>query len=985
MEKKFSMDEVNNFLANFKKKKGRRAAEQKKESEMKKEVKNNDKPEDIFGETAKTSSIFDNANTNNQDIFNEQINTNNKNNENNFIEENKNNKTIESILNKVPIPKTKENVLIGDNFDNGIVLNNPLLNEQKSKEDDIFEDKNEVDINSDNNNDIFGNQNLQNNIFESNDNDVKDIFGSSGKNDNVDNVFYQPKTNINKSNININDTQNSKTIPKINNKNNLNLKKPLPKPPKLNNKFNSPFINQYQTKEKEESPKKEIENNLDEKVNNETETKKYNNNLFEDINNDIYNKDAQTYNNNIFEENINPIKEFNNNISKNINNEIEKLDDEQTVPPFTDSSNDINENNFRVFGNQINNNINMTETTNQNSRNEINNKCNCNQKKMNNALNIGQIINNDESYSFSGIDQDYILLSDNGGQNILIYNIYSMLNSYSEKQLYEYYFPVSYNKISDLNKLSSLLSIILNNGNELNEPLSHIVVCLLKYILENKMNINQINILNNNELKNKIIEILTNCIRNENKGIITLNNLFNTDILFNNLNNNNSSMANINVVNDISIHPLEYMINLFNEKLLNKNNFLYIYIMLLNIKENDNFNSIMGLEEYDIIFENFELALYIILKYFNNDIPKIKNICSLLLSSYSPKLNLCHFIILKCILNDYEVNNEKNYSKIFVSFLQFPNIEKLLIADIFNFTLYKMSSQYKSIIGKSSILIKYKYTLIMQNYKKDEKLVLLGQKIFENINQFGLISKNNYFQKYLKELFQSNVNISKSFIKNTKENRDYHMNNNVNDNYENKKEEKTEENKEENKAINDGQNQGGLFTSIFNAFGMAGKPNADNNNKENERKIITEEEKRRMTEEELWELEHPDEPEYVYDPKIKRYILRGKIYDDQEEVIQKQRIEKPMIPPPKANKKNSDSNNYNRQNNSSSNVDFSNQMNNIPSSSNTNPFSNPFTNNRINNPFNSSQFQRQQRPSNTNQKFKMNNLTNRYAVGYNKK
>ena len=41
-------------------------------------------------------------------------------------------------------------------------------------------------------------------------------------------------------------------------------------------------------------------------------------------------------------------------------------------------------------------------------------------------------------------------------------------------------------------------------------------------------------------------------------------------------------------------------------------------------------------------------------------------------------------------------------------------------------------------------------------------------------------------------------------------------------------------------------------------------------------------------------------------------------------------------------------------------------------------------NNRINNPFNSFQFKKQPRPPQFNQKQKMNNLSNRYAVGYNK-
>ena len=50
-----------------------------------------------------------------------------------------------------------------------------------------------------------------------------------------------------------------------------------------------------------------------------------------------------------------------------------------------------------------------------------------------------------------------------------------------------------------------------------------------------------------------------------------------------------------------------------------------------------------------------------------------------------------------------------------------------------------------------------------------------------------------------------------------------------------------------------------------------------------------------MSPEELWKMEHPVEPEIVYDKTLKRYILRGKIYNDQEELIQKQNIEKPMV------------------------------------------------------------------------------------------
>ena len=58
-----------------------------------------------------------------------------------------------------------------------------------------------------------------------------------------------------------------------------------------------------------------------------------------------------------------------------------------------------------------------------------------------------------------------------------------------------------------------------------------------------------------------------------------------------------------------------------------------------------------------------------------------------------------------------------------------------------------------------------------------------------------------------------------------------------------------------------------------------------------------------MTPEERWQLEHPGEEEIYYDKTLKRYVLRGQIYDDQEEVIQKKMKEsKPFVPPPKINK-----------------------------------------------------------------------------------
>ena len=67
---------------------------------------------------------------------------------------------------------------------------------------------------------------------------------------------------------------------------------------------------------------------------------------------------------------------------------------------------------------------------------------------------------------------------------------------------------------------------------------------------------------------------------------------------------------------------------------MNKNNVLYIYMFLLNLKENEHSQNI-GLEEYDLILENFNIVLFILLKYFNDDVQKIKNVCNLILNSCS--------------------------------------------------------------------------------------------------------------------------------------------------------------------------------------------------------------------------------------------------------------------------------------------------------------------------------------------------------------
>ena len=1028
MEKKFSMDEVNNFLANLKKKRGKKTTTMSKttvqEKPIQKKEDNNKNVDSIFetdninNDNNITSKIFDNnINNNHQETQVENLFKNeNEKKEERIIDNNPN--MIEKPIKKEIPNQTNENINNIDlnekynNFDNGIVLNNPLLNEQ-DKAEDIFQEENNINSNFNDNK-----TNNKNEIFEAEENDdAEKIFGAGGNNDNENNknIFEAPK----KPNAN-----NNKMAPFNNNINyHKNMQRVQPKPPKINNKFNSPFgatkqnINNNNFKQ----------NNINEQFNNNENKDLFNNQNDDDVNNIFNNQyennkadfeEKMDYNFN--DKNINNIKDN----QQNLNNEVEKLDDEQTTQTFTsfiDSSKNLyHNNNLRNFKNQnnINENLNINidnskrnyDTSNyiqdKNDENKMSSNVNNTSShfKFDSGLNDQNV--NSESYSFSSIDQDYVLLSSNDGQNILINNIYLLLNSYSENQLYDYYFPVSYsNKEIDFNKLSSMLSIILNNGNELNEPISHIAIYILKYIIEKRENVNQVNILNNNDLKNKIIEILSNNIRNENKGIISLNNLFNTEVLFNSLNNSNNSVYNYNISNDSLTHPLDYVINLFNEKILNKNNILYIYMLLLNLKENEHSQNI-GFEEYDFLFENFNIVLYILLKYFNDDIPKVKNVCNLLLNSYSPKLNFCHFILLKCILGDYDIHDERYYGRIFISFLQFPTIEKLLVADIYNFILYTMSSQYKKVIAKSSILIKYKYSLVKQNYKKDQRLIVLGQKIYENISQFGLISKNNYFKNYIKTSFYNNkngINSDNNVQDATYDNNSTNINNNNNNNNNNNiisnninnynknniNIEETNDKKVKKETVSQRENNDnvGLFSSLKYAFGFGGsESNNDNNKGGNRQHVLTEEEKKRLSPEELWRIEHPGEPEYVYDSKLKRYILRGKIYDDQEEVIQKKEKEKPMVPPPKMKKplpqNNPPPSSYSNNNDNNSFIGQESNYNEGNVIQNNN-ISNP-SSNKINNPFAAAQFKKQPKPPQLNQKQRMNNLHNRYAVGYNK-
>jgi hypothetical protein len=259
---------------------------------------------------------------------------------------------------------------------------------------------------------------------------------------------------------------------------------------------------------------------------------------------------------------------------------------------------------------------------------------------------------------------------------------------------------------------------------------------------------------------------------------------------------------------------------------MNKNEVvIYFYFVLLSIKENYNNINFNINEEYEKIFDNFNICLYIILKFINAS--EIKNICKILINSLHPKMTFCQYVILKIIIGEHDIIDEKFYAKIFTSFLNFVSIEKLLICDYYNLILFAINSEVKKIFAKSSILIKYKYSLLKQRYEENqnENDLLLKEKIYENISQFGNISKNYYFMKYIQEEFCDNKkdsnNMKENLLRDKEENiikQNEIKNENNNDIY----------NQHNNENIDIDNNGNGFLSSIKFALGF-GMSNTEEN------------------------------------------------------------------------------------------------------------------------------------------------------------
>ena len=781
MERKYSQNEVKDFIAKFKHKKGN------------KNKKTSDKSEII------EKKIQDNCNI--------------------PISNNNNIKKELNIKNKILFPTKNEKIIKNNNISNNkseinknsnVYIKEQLKNENNNKNKLINPNENKtIDVN-----DIFGINDNNNN----NNDEIENIFqiNKNTKNEILNNVKY--KKNI----------LNIKAINNINKDNKDNITN-LMESKNINNNINT--------------------NTNDENNNNKNKEKK---NLI--INDKTYNNknNCNAHYNNI---NINENNNNNMNVLKAIK-EDEQISLLRNI--YDNFSNNLNINKESFFDSNIINddleilNLNYEESLERKNKIITNNKNseeksildyktdNINIKYVNTAY---EDINNDfsiisntnrKNINYCNISKDY-LINYKKDRKINLENIYHLLYSDYEYYIYKNYFPVAYDNNPDLASYNNLLSLIINKNKEIIEPICYIVALLLYNIFSYNINLQDADIFKNEKVKKDIIEILFKHIQNKNNydniNIINsgvLFNLLNDDI--NNNEDNNKNFMKYDLLNNFN-NPIDFILQLYNNNIMNKNNnIIYYYFLLLNIKEN-NLNSP---EHFEAIFTNFDICLYIILRYMNNKL-EIKKICQILVNSLCPKMNYCQYIILKIILSDHVITCEKFYGELFTSFLNFVTIEKLMIADLYNLILYTINSEVKKIFAKSSILIKYKYSLLKKKYEEDQKDLVLKEKIYDNISQFGKISKNYYFMKYIKDEFCNiNNNINK-----IDDNITQHNNEIINNNELDKG-----NNFDANKPNN---NEEGFFTSIKFALGFGANNNYENNkyyndndndNKEKNRQII---------------------------------------------------------------------------------------------------------------------------------------------------
>ena len=500
-----------------------------------------------------------------------------------------------------------------------------------------------------------------------------------------------------------------------------------------------------------------------------------------------------------------------------------------------------------------------------------------------------------------------IISSSYNNINIIPLHYYSNeINSMLDKE----YFPSTYSQNYDYNTQLNLLQSYINyrqqTTNRHNSINSYIVIYfeyLLLQALQKRQRTFSIFSKDNFSSKSSLIHYIKQFLSQNNKSTISLNlNLqsspFSYDICNSSLeklisqckqNITYESLLLLSIIGskrDISdiIHSI-----LLQGEMKEDNIYLYFYNLISS--SNELILNQIGTEEADLIFKHFPMFILLILElYTKSNEPFIMNLLNKLLYLKSSKKNFLHYVILTCFTGQFNLNNEDEYALMFTSYLNHSSLEKIFIADVFTYIMFCFNDKLPEIIRNSSILLKFKYVqLKLHTRHNDFKVNDLGNKIHENLTQFGNYSNNVTFKEYFNTLFpltKSNETIYKDVSKKD------HTTNRVNT--------VPSENNQKKEVKQNKGGGGGFFSYVSSALGIGGNDSNENKQQQTQQKVYTEEEKRMMTEEERWAIEHPGEPEYYYDKTLRRYVLRGKIYDDQEEVVQKKKMQEPVKAPPKA-------------------------------------------------------------------------------------
>ena len=889
----------------------------------------------VFQTETNTNEIFGESNDNNDDIFggdnseqvnngitNQHLNQNSNDNNINFnvnadVNSNNNNglfqqeKKIENNQNtQAFFQEENENIYNEDDA----IINNPLDNTEKENNGlstNQNKNTNEVINNSNKimNDNPFGDDNADDVFGYTNDNEEDDLFGG-----NTNKVIPPQKKILSPSKI-----QNTQK-----NNDNTNLKKTQEKKEKEVSPFKFKPKPPVQNVSLKENPINMIKNN--------NKNNKDNINFNGSPNNTqspFQNNENQTYqfNNNLNKLNQNNQNQLNKNNNYNQNNQFKN--NNTTSNNGNNNNKDINlQNIYKNFSNELKPKINVFESDDLNKEIEKLDDSPTNETKdIFNNKQLNSVSNGKSSSGFLSerneiLNSNYLTFSSFINDNIVtvLSNSISfisknnLLNEY-QNNLKNSYFPESYSNIKEYSKYINYLNIIVHNNPNI-DIISYIAVSLENDLLKRNFT-TSIAAFNDLDFKNDILNILKQNLQDKGKGSVPLTDLINFDKI--------NSNETLNILSGGDMNSFIY--DLFKKGVLYQNNYFYIYF-LLNVLSTGS-----SIPNYDDLFDNFEYTLLILLE----KIPQnsVKIILENLLNCYSPKMNFLHYIILTFIQGDFKIKDSKFYGLLLTSFLNNCTIEKIIVADVLNFIFYTLMEKFPNVVAKSSILIKLKYVLLRQ-FDNDNNVNYLGSKVNENISQIGEISHNKYFRNYLNQKYKSQPQTQST-----------ESNQNNKKNLSN-----TENNQQESKS-------GGFSLDWIWGRGQE--------EKKEERKL-TEEEINKLSDKDRFHYLHPGEPDYYYDPQIKRYVIYGKIYDDQEEVIIKKNKEKPMVPPPKIKMSPLPNTTQTQQ-------VFNNDNNNL------NSFNNNNVAQKVSNPFGQKRVPPKvvQNPNKSKQ-----NLTKRYAVGYDK-